>query len=290
MLAQRAPSHDSDRERGKAHEQREQHPHGRIGEIRGLPFDDPLLTLGRARGGGEEEQFRAVRIHARRERRRANRDGERRDALAGRECPDGPAALRGFDNDDDHQEADARNEPGVHVCPEQEQRRQQPEPPAAGAQIRLGDPQRPADQRECEDLRSSSQNGLGHPSGERHANGEHHRPRTTKPAAQDDGAEGAPGDEPHEHGHGEEAADRGEGGEDGLRQPLVRNQRIAEGGVREQLAGGDLVVSDDPVAEPNVPPHIRIAQGIEAHCTGEDEHSGEQGAPRVGQPCDRTAT
>ena len=72
----------------------------------------------------------------------------------------------------------------------------------------------------------------------------------------------------------------------GLGQPLVRNQRIAESGVREQLAGGDLMVGDDPVAEPDMPPDVRVAQRIEPDSTGEDEDRAEQRPAWVREPRD----
>ena len=69
----------------------------------------------------------------------------------------------------------------------------------------------------------------------------------------------------------------------------MRNQRIAERGVRKELAGGDLVVSDDPIAEVDVPPDIRIAQGIEADSAGEDQDSREQRSAQVRDPGEQTA-
>ena len=94
----------------------------------------------------------------------------------------------------------------------------------------------------------------------------------------------APGDEAHQHGDQEQASDRREGGEDRLGQPFVRNQRIAERRVGEQLAGRDLVVGDDPVAEPDVPPDIRVAQRVETDGAAQEQGRRQQRAARIRKP------
>ena len=202
----------------------------------------------------------------------------------GAAAPSPHRALDRLNDDDDHQKADARDEPGMQVRPQEEQWGQQPETPATGAQIRLGDPERPADQREREDLRPRSEDGLGRTRGDRQSHGEDNGPGAAKAAAQQRREHRAPRDQSHQHGHQEEAADCGESGEDGLRQPFVRDQWIAECGVGEELAGGDLVVGDDPIPEANVPPDIGVAQRVETDAAGEHENRCQQGPTRIRQP------
>ena len=247
----------------KREQEREKHPHRRVREVGRLPFDDALLALGGTGRRSEDEEPRSVRVDACRERRSAHGDGEAGDALPRRDGADRPPSLDGLDDDDDHEQADARDETGMQVRPQQKQRGQQPPAPAAGAQVRLGDPERPADQREGEHLGSRAEHRLRGTGAEGKPDGEHHRAGAAKTPAQHGGDHGAPGDEPHQHGHEEQSPDRSEGGEDRLRQPFVRNQRIAECRVGEQLAGRNLVVGDDPVAEPDMPPDIRVAQRVE---------------------------
>ena len=69
----------------------------------------------------------------------------------------------------------------------------------------------------------------------------------------------------------------------------MRHQRIAEGRVREKLAGRDLVVGDDPVTEANVPPDVRITQRVQPDCAGEDQDGREERPARVRDPGQQTA-
>ena len=235
-----------------------------IREVRGLPLDDALRALGRPGGRGENEQRRPVRVDAGGEHGCADRDREADDALPRSDCPERPAALDRLGDDDDHEKADARDEPGMQVRPEQEQRGQQPEPPcrrSADTNSAIQSVQQTsANVKTCGRVPST---GSADARAERESDGEDHWPGAAKPAAQQRREQALHATSAHQHGHEEEPADRGESGEDRLRQPLVRDQRIAERGVGEQLAGGDLVVGDDPVAEADVPPDIGIAQRIE---------------------------
>ena len=132
MATQRRARQYGDRERREADQQRQQHPHRRVGEVRRLPLDDALLALGRPRGGGEDEEVRAVRVDAGGDGGGADGHGEAADAPAGRHGADGPAPLDRLHHDDDRQKSDSGDETGVQVRPEQEERWQQPSPPAAG--------------------------------------------------------------------------------------------------------------------------------------------------------------
>ena len=206
------------------------------------------------------------------------------DAAARRRLAETPATLHRLREDDDREESDPGDEARVEVRPDQEDRREEPSPPATGTQVRLGDPERPADEREGEHLWPGAEHRLRDACPEGETDREHHRSCAAQTAAQERGEHRAPRDEPHERGHEHEPADRCERGEDHLGEPFMGHQGIAECRVREQLAGGDLVVADDPVTEPDVPPDVRVAERVEPHRAGEDQDCGEQCPARVRQP------
>ena len=154
--------------------------------------------------------------------------------------------------------------PACRFGPEQEEWRQQPDAPPAGAQVRLRDPECPADEREREDLRPGPERRARRPALRARAR------RRARPARRRASGLAAPWRAcrsrrrcPSARVTSARPPTAASAAKIASESHSCGDERIPERRVGEQLAGRDLVVGDDPVAEPDVPPDVGVAERIE---------------------------